>query len=89
MVEANGAEEGGRVGGVRLTERYAFIVEVKRKKSIGQKAICEIAARIAALPLGKTVSVSASLAYDGTLEAYVTATRAHGFLMPPEEILRI
>ena len=49
------------------TERYAFIVEVKRQKSIGQKAIDEIAAKVAALPREKTTSVRTALVYDGTL----------------------
>ena len=71
------------------TERYAFIVEVKRQKAIGQKAIDEIAAKVAALPREKTTSVRTALVYDGTLEACVKATRAYDFLIPSEELLML
>jgi AAA+ ATPase superfamily predicted ATPase len=69
------------------TERYAFIVEVKRQKSIGQKAIEEITAQVSALPRKKTVSVRTALVYDGELEPCIKAKRAYDFLVSSEELL--
>ena len=71
------------------TERYAFVVEVKRQKSIGQKALDEIESQIAALPRKKSVSVRSVLVYDGELEPCVRAKRVFDFMIPFSDMIRM
>ena len=61
----------------------------ERQKSIGQKALDEIEAQIAALPRKKSVSVRSVLVYDGELEPCVHAKHVYDFLMPFSDLIRI
>jgi hypothetical protein len=64
-------------------------VEVKRQKSIGQKALDEIESQIAALPRKKSVSVRSVLEYDGELEPCVRAKRVFDFMIPFSDMIRM
>ena len=52
---------------------------------IGQKAIDEMSAQVAALPRKRSVSVRTALVYDGELEASIKAQRACDFLIPSSD----
>ena len=69
------------------TPGSVYVVEAKRQLKIGQKAIDELAAQIAALKLKKSVSIRTALVYEGELEPCIHTKRPYDYLIPAKELL--
>ena len=71
-----------------LTERTAFVVEVKRRKEIGHGIIDEVKAKVEALRVPKNLSVRTALVYEGSLSPRIEADRYFDFVVDAGCFLR-
>lgn len=69
------------------TAGSVYVVEAKRQRKIGQRAIDELETQIGALGLKKSVSIRTALVYDGELESCVFSKRPYDYLIPASELV--
>jgi Holliday junction resolvase-like predicted endonuclease len=69
--------EGCQIDLLIQMRRTVYVVEIKRRKSIGPEIMEEIAAKVQRLQVAKGVSIRTALVYDGKLSPQIEAE--HGF----------
>ena len=84
------ASEGRR--GVQIdlllqTRRAMYVVEIKRKKEIGEAVVDEVAAKVDALRKRRGVSIRAVLVYDGNLSKRVPADGYFSHIVAIEDLI--
>ncbi len=70
------SEAGGRIDLLLQTRRSACVVEIKRRREIGEEVEAEVARKVARLPVAPGASVRTALVYDGHLAPVV---RGNGY----------
>lgn len=79
--------EGCQIDLLVQTEAIAYVVEIKRKRIIGDGIAAELAQKISRLPLRKGVSVRTALVYEGELEESLVRRQVFDFLIPARKLL--
>ena len=69
------------------TEAIAYVVEIKRKRVIGEGIAADVAQKVSRLPLRKGVSVRTALVYEGELEESLVRRQVFDFLIPARKLL--
>ena len=69
------------------TRRMHYVVEIKRRDSIGEWVVTEVEEKMARLKTSRTVSVVPVLVYDGRLSKRVTADGYFGWTISAQEML--
>ena len=69
------------------TEALAYIVEIKRKRLIGEGIAAEVAQKVSRIPLRKGVSVRTALVYEGELDEALVRRQVFDFLIPARKLL--
>ena len=69
------------------TRRMHYVVEIKRRESIGEWVVTEVEEKMAKLKTSRTVSVVPVLVYDGRLSKRVTADGYFGWTISAQEML--
>ncbi len=69
------------------TAQACCLVEVKRRKDIGEEVIGEMKEKLGALSLSKDISVRTALVYDGHLSATIEASGYFNALVDVRELL--
>jgi len=82
-----GQKPGCQIDLLVQTARTAYVVEVKRKRSIGVEIEDEVASKISRLPLRKGVSARPVLVYDGELDGAVEGNGYFDAIIPASKIL--
>ena len=70
------------------TECAVYVIEIKRRKEIGEEVVDEVAKKLAALPLGGRKAKRAVLVYEGNLSPHVEASDFFDFLIDFEDVMR-
>ena len=68
-------------------ERMVYIIEMKRRKSIGREIADEVASKIEALALPRSISVRTALVYDGQLSPAVESEGFFDALISIDDLL--
>ena len=84
-----GQKPGYQIDLLVQTARTAYVVEVKRKKSIGLEIEDEVASKIKRLPLRKGMSARPVLVYDGELDGTVEGNGYFDAIIPACKLLGI
>jgi len=79
--------EGCQIDLLVQTEAIAYVVEIKRRRVIGEGIAAEIAQKVSRLPLRKGVSVRTALVYEGELEESLVRRQVFDFLIPARKLL--
>ena len=79
--------EGCQIDLLVQTEAIAYVVEIKRKRVIGEGIAADVAQKVARLPLRKGVSVRTALVYEGELEESLVRRQVFDFLVPARKLL--
>ena len=69
------------------TRRMHYVVEIKRRESIGEWVVTDVEEKMAKLKTSRTVSVVPVLVYDGRLSKRVTADGYFGWTISAQEML--
>ena len=69
------------------TAQSCCLVEVKRRKEIGEEVLEEVKEKLDALSLSKGISVRTALVYDGRLSATIEASGYFNALINVRELL--
>ena len=69
------------------TRRMHYVVEIKRRDSIGEWVVTDVEEKMAKLKTSRTVSVVPVLVYDGRLSKRVTADGYFGWTISAQEML--
>lgn len=69
------------------TRRMHYVVEIKRRESIGEWVVTDVEEKMAKLKTSRTVSVVPVLVYDGRLSKRVTADGYFGWTISALEML--
>ena len=69
------------------TRRMHYVVEIKRRESIGEWVVTDVEEKMAKLKTSRTVSVVPVLVYDGHLSKRVTADGYFGWTIAAQEML--
>ena len=83
----DGEKHGCQIDLLVQTARTAYVVEVKRKKSIGVEIEDEVESKIKRLPLRKGVSARPVLVYDGELDGAVEGNGYFEAIVPARKLL--
>ena len=79
--------EGCQIDLLVQTETIAYVVEIKRKRVIGEGIAADVAQKVSRLPLRKGVSVRTALVYEGELEESLVRRQVFDFLIPARKLL--
>ena len=79
--------EGCQIDLLVQTEAIAYVVEIKRKRLIGEGIAADVAQKVSRLPLRKGVSVRTALVYEGELEESLVRRQVFDFLIPARKLL--
>ena len=79
--------EGCQIDLLVQTEAIAYVVEIKRKRVIGEGIAAEVAQKVSRLPLRKGVSVRTALVYEGELDEALVHRQVFDFLIPARKLL--
>ena len=84
---------GSRKGGCQVdlllqTEKAVYVIEIKRRREIGEEVVDEVAKKLDALPVAKGKARRAVLVYEGTLSPRVEASDFFDFLVDFEDLMR-
>ena len=69
------------------TRRSACVVEIKRRREIGEEVEAEVARKVARLPIAPGVSVRTALVYDGHLAPVVLGNGYFDAIVPFRALL--
>ena len=83
----DGQKSGCQIDLLVQTARTAYVVEVKRRKSIGVEIEDEVESKIHRLPLRKGVSARPVLVYDGELDGVVEGNGYFDAIVPARKLL--
>jgi len=83
-----------RTGGCHIdllvqTRRMQYVIEIKRRESIGEWVVAEVEAKLSRFKTSRTVSVVPVLVYDGNLSKRVMADGYFGWTISAKELLGI
>ena len=79
--------EGCQIDLLVQTEAIAYVVEIKRKRVIGEGIAADVAQKVSRLPLRKGISVRTALVYEGELEESLVRRQVFDFLIPARKLL--
>lgn len=79
--------EGCQIDLLVQTEAIAYVVEIKRKRVIGESIAADVAQKVSRLPLRKGVSVRTALVYEGEIEESLVRRQVFDFLIPARKLL--
>lgn len=79
--------EGCQIDLLVQTEAIAYVVEIKRKRVIGEGIAADVAQKVSRLPLRKGVSVRTALVHEGELEESLVRRQVFDFLIPARKLL--
>ena len=79
--------EGCQIDLLVQTEAIAYVVEIKRKRVIGEGIAADVAQKVSRLPLRKGISVRTALVYEGELEESLVRRQVFDFLIPSRKLL--
>ena len=79
--------EGCQIDLLVQTEAIAYVVEIKRKRVIGEGIAADVAQKVSRLPLRKGVSVRTALVYEGELDESLVRRQVFDFLIPARKLL--
>ena len=79
--------EGCQIDLLVQTEAIAYVVEIKRKRLIGESIAADVTQKVARLPLRKGISVRTALVYEGELEESLVRRQVFDFLIPARKLL--
>ena len=65
-----------------------YVIEMKRRKNIGREVADEVAAKIEALSLPRSISVRTALVYEGELHPAIAAEGFFNSLVSISELLK-
>lgn len=85
--KGNTNQRGCQIDLLIQTQRALLVVEIKRRKEIGNGIIDEVAEKVARLKRRKGVSVRTALVYAGELAKSVEAEDYFDFIVPAERLL--
>jgi len=71
------------------TRRMLYVVEIKRRESVGEWVVSEVEDKLARLKASRKFSVVPVLVYDGVLSKRVSADGYFGYLISAHELLGI
>ena len=80
-------EPGCQIDLLLQTRRAAVVVEVKRRREIGEEIEVEVARKVARLPVAPGVSVRTALVYDGHLAPIIHANGYFDALISSRDLL--
>ncbi|MBP5544017.1 MAG: ATP-binding protein [Kiritimatiellae bacterium] len=80
-------EPGCQIDLLLQTRRSAVVVEVKRRREIGEEIEAEVARKVARLPVAPGVSVHTALVYDGHLSPVVHANGYFDAIVSSRDLL--
>lgn len=83
----DGTRKGVQIDLLVQTRRSVCLVEIKRRREIGREIIDEMAAKVAALPKRRGVSVRTALVYQGHLAPIVEADGYFNAIVPFSRLL--
>ena len=69
------------------TRKSVYLVEIKRRRYVGEEVVEEVEQKVAALKIPRTKSVRTVLVYEGELSRRVPADAAFSFIVPIETML--
>jgi len=69
------------------TRRMLYVVEIKRRESVGEWVVSEVEEKISRLKTSRTVSIVPVLVYDGNLSKRVPADGYFGYTISSREML--
>ena len=84
---ATSRRKGCQIDLLLQSERGVCVVEIKRRKEIGREVADEVAAKIRALGLPRSVSVRTALVYDGRISPRVEAEGFFDSIIPVSDLL--
>lgn len=83
-----GKGNGAQIDLLVQTRKSVCLVEIKRRRHIGEEAETEVARKIKALALRPGVSVRTALVYEGELAPVVRGNGYFDFIVPASDLLR-
>lgn len=83
-----GKGTGAQIDLLVQTRKSVCVVEIKRRRHIGEETETEVARKIKALDLRPGVSVRTALVYDGELAPVVRGNGFFDYIVPASELLR-
>ena len=87
MFSAVRREVRGQIDLLIQMRRTVYVVEIKRRKSIGPEIKEEIAAKVQRLQVAKGVSIRTALVYDGKLSLQIEAEHGFDVLIPASRLM--
>ena len=69
------------------TRRMLYVVEIKRRESVGEWVVSEVDEKVSRLKTSRRVSVVPVLVYDGDLSKRVPADGYFGYIISTRELL--
>ena len=79
--------EGCQIDLLIQTRRMLYVVEIKRRESVGEWVVSEVETRLSKLKTSRNVSVVPVLVYDGNLSKRVPADGYFGYMISARELL--
>lgn len=79
--------EGCQIDLLIQSKRFWYVVEIKRKRSIGREVIDEVERKVLRLPHPKSVSIRTALVYEGELSKAVEGDGYFDAIVPIEKLL--
>ena len=70
------------------TEKAVYVIEIKRRKEIGEEVIAEVAKKLKALPVSRDKAKRAVLVYDGELDLQVENSDFFDFIIDFQTLMR-
>ena len=64
------------------TKHSLYVVEIKRRKSIGRSVVDDVREKVLRLPVNRGLSIRTTLVYDGTLDSRVETEGYFDFIIP-------
>ena len=86
-------KQDARTGGCQIdlliqTRKSVFVIEIKRKKEIGEEVEAEVARKVARLSIHKDKSVRTALVYDGNLHPIVRSNAYFDALVDVADLMK-
>ena len=69
------------------TRRMLYVVEIKRRESVGEWVVSEVEEKLSRLKTSRNVSIVPVLVYDGNLSKRISADGYFGFIISARELL--
>ena len=70
------------------TEKAVYVIEIKRRKEIGEEVIAEVGKKLKALPVSRDKAKRAVLVYDGELDPRIESSDFFDFIIDFQTLMR-